>query len=199
MGKRHGWTISEVEALVGLSRRDIQRCCYEGKGGVGILSPEESKWGRRTYTETDLARLFLVAQMKARGMSLPEAKRELDRAAAEGLKDADLLRDYSNRLAEKIEQLETLLLSAQALLYQGERQTLEEIIVTELERTIGKQVDYRDLVKALEANDLHRISSELRLAVLRQLDLPGLALAIDLYMGPQASERLREGLNSLEP
>ncbi len=50
MASQQGWAISQVEALIGLSRRDIQRCCYEGKGGVGILSPEDSKWGRRTYT-----------------------------------------------------------------------------------------------------------------------------------------------------
>lgn len=31
-----GWTISEVERLTGLPRRDIQRCCYSGKGGIAL-------------------------------------------------------------------------------------------------------------------------------------------------------------------
>ena len=32
-----GWRISEVERLTGLSRRDIQRVCYQGEGGIGLL------------------------------------------------------------------------------------------------------------------------------------------------------------------
>ena len=39
-----GWTISEVERLTGLPRRDIQRCCYSGKGGLGIVKPQDSTW-----------------------------------------------------------------------------------------------------------------------------------------------------------
>ena len=39
-----GWKISQVEALVGLPRRDIQRACYEGAGGLGIVKPRNTTW-----------------------------------------------------------------------------------------------------------------------------------------------------------
>ena len=42
-----GWKISQVEALVGLLRRDIQRACYEGAGGLGIVKPRNTTWGWR--------------------------------------------------------------------------------------------------------------------------------------------------------
>ena len=42
-----GWKISQVEALVGLPRRDIQRACYEGAGGLGIVKPRKTTWGWR--------------------------------------------------------------------------------------------------------------------------------------------------------
>lgn len=102
MAKQQGWTISQVEALIGLSRRDIQRCCYEGKGGVGILSPEDSKWGRRTYSAEDLARLFIVAQLKASGLSLPEAKREFEDGKRRQYVDNDFLEDGISRLGEEL-------------------------------------------------------------------------------------------------
>ena len=44
-----GWKISQVEALVGLPRRDIQRACYEGAGGLGIVHPQNTAWGWRMY------------------------------------------------------------------------------------------------------------------------------------------------------
>lgn len=61
--EQHGWRIAEVERLVSLSRRDIQRACYQGRGGAGVLTPSDGSWGRRTYDERDLATLFLLAQM----------------------------------------------------------------------------------------------------------------------------------------
>ena len=54
-----GWTISEVERLTGLPRRDIQRCCYSGKGGLGIIKPQDSTWGRRTYSVDEIALLYV--------------------------------------------------------------------------------------------------------------------------------------------
>lgn len=42
---RNGWKISQVERLIELSRRDIQRSCYQGQGGVAILSPKDSSRG----------------------------------------------------------------------------------------------------------------------------------------------------------
>lgn len=74
-----GWRISEVERLTGLSRRDIQRCCYMGKGGVGILSPKGGSWGRRTYDVHDLATLFVVAEYRKRGLTLPQVRETFER------------------------------------------------------------------------------------------------------------------------
>ena len=40
-----GWKVSQVEALIDLPRRDIQRACYEGPGGIGIVRPQNTSWG----------------------------------------------------------------------------------------------------------------------------------------------------------
>ena len=187
MTTQEGWTISQVEALIGLSRRDIQRCCYEGKGGVGILSPEDSRWGRRTYTADDLARLFIVAQMKADGMSLPEARRALDHAESDGKTDAELLRDYAERVAEKIEQLETLLLSAKALLAAGGENN------NGLDTLIADRFPTELVDAALGSADTPLPANEHQLKdAAEALDDPGLALALDLAHGPGSAERVRE-------
>ena len=189
MATQHGWTISQVEALIGLSRRDIQRCCYEGKGGVGILSPEDSRWGRRTYTAEDLARLFIVARMKADGMSLPEAGRALKQAEDDGKTDAELLRDYAERTAEKLEQLETLLLSARALLASSGG----DVDGSGLEALVETRVPPELVDAALSSADAPLPANEQQLKdAAKTLDDPGLALAVDLSRGPGAADRLRE-------
>ena len=63
-----GWKVSQVEALIDLPRRDIQRACYEGPGGIGIVRPQNTSWGWRVYEVADVAKLFLLAQ--ARRLSL---------------------------------------------------------------------------------------------------------------------------------
>ena len=62
-----GWKISQVESLVGLPRRDIQRACYEGAGGLGIVKPRNTTWGWRVYEVPDVAKLFLLAQGRRQG------------------------------------------------------------------------------------------------------------------------------------
>ena len=76
-----GWKISQVEVLVGLPRRDIQRACYEGAGGLGIVKPRNTTWGWRVYEVPDVAKLFLLAQGRRQGKTLDEVRDEL----AEGL------------------------------------------------------------------------------------------------------------------
>lgn len=76
------WKISQVEKLIGLSRRDIQRACYKGRGGVAILQPKDSSWGRRNYSLEDVATLFVVKCHKERGLSLVEIKRVFERSEA---------------------------------------------------------------------------------------------------------------------
>ena len=72
-----GLKVSQVEALTGLSRRDIQRVCYEGPGGIGIVSPRNTAWGWRMYEVADIAKLFLVAQARRRSQTLEETCRGL--------------------------------------------------------------------------------------------------------------------------
>lgn len=192
MAKQQGWTISQVEALIGLSRRDIQRCCYEGKGGVGILSPEDSKWGRRTYSAEDLARLFIVAQLKASGLSLPEAKRELDRNEANGQSDSDLLQNFADRTAEKIEELQTLLMSARALLLAQEDPTDEKLSALIDERIPSNVV--KSLLAEEEMSSAMNVSQSMNF--LQALDDPGVAIAIELAFGPGSVENIRNRLVS---
>lgn len=66
----YGWKISQVEALIGLPPRDIQRACYDGSGGFGLVKPRNTTWGWRVYETTDLAKLFMLAQARKRGKTL---------------------------------------------------------------------------------------------------------------------------------
>lgn len=81
-GSQRAWQISQVQRLIGLPRRDIQRACYSGPGGAGILQPAESSWGRRSYDLDDLAKLYLVARYRERGLTLNEIRRTLEEAGA---------------------------------------------------------------------------------------------------------------------
>ena len=65
-----GWKISQVEALISLTRRDIQRACYDGSGGFGLVKPRNTTWGWRVYETTDLAKLFMLAQARKQGKTL---------------------------------------------------------------------------------------------------------------------------------
>lgn len=199
MGDQHGWTISQVEDLIGLPRRDIQRCCYTGKGGVALLFPTDSTWGRRTYSADDLARLYLVARMKDRGMSLPEIKRELDGSEAAGTGDDVLLGDCVSRFAEAREQVESLLLSAQALLCSDDPRAIRSLISDYIGRSVGAKLDCSGLLERLELFDFDNTSSELRIFTLQLLDTPGFALAIELWLGPGSAERLVDSLSKKVP
>ena len=75
-----GWKVSQVEALIDLPRRDIQRACYEGPGGIGIVRPQNTSWGWRVYEVADVAKLFLLAQARRRSQTLEEACASLRRA-----------------------------------------------------------------------------------------------------------------------
>ncbi len=109
-----GWRISDVERLTGLSRRDIQRACYEGPGGVGVLKPQDSSWGRRTYSVQDLATLFLLAEGRRDGQTLSQAARQL-RSDQETATLGDLLQDEIERLQEQLAETADRLLRAEGL------------------------------------------------------------------------------------
>jgi DNA-binding transcriptional MerR regulator len=109
-----GWSITDVERLVGLSRRDIKRACYEGEGGVGVLRPQDEGWGRRTYDEHDLTMLFLVAEHRREGMTLSQAARQL-RYDELTQTTGQLLKQDADRLMDRMELLADRLVRAQAL------------------------------------------------------------------------------------
>lgn len=112
--KRRGWKIAEVERLVGLSRRDIQRACYQGRGGVGVLKPSDGSWGRRTYDEQDLAALFLLAQERREGLTLSQAAERL-REGTSNHTLSQLLEIEAEKLSEQLELIEDRLVRAEAL------------------------------------------------------------------------------------
>lgn len=99
------WKISQVEKLIGLSRRDIQRACYKGRGGVAILQPKDSSWGRRNYSLEDVATLFVVKCHKERGLSLVEIKKVFERSDASESGYA-MLEDQVSLMLDRRDELE---------------------------------------------------------------------------------------------
>ena len=136
-----GWTISEVERLTGLPRRDIQRCCYSGKGGLGIIKPQDSTWGRRTYSVDEIALLDVVQLERLEGASLPEISNRMHGAAQNAPVDpAEALLSHIARLEERREAVVGQLVSAQALCVAlHERQTAQALGAF-VERCVGDQL-----------------------------------------------------------
>lgn len=192
---RRGWRISEVEALLGLARRDIQRCCYTGRGGVGILEPEDSAWGRRTYNVRDLAQLFLVRQYRRQGLSLPEVKQVLDDHCATGRTVRDLLAIQVDRLTDQADEVLGQLLQAQTLLAAVSEQP------GAVEEVVERQVQARTALQpgASRGIPAHGRPSWMASLLGSQdlLDSPGMALAVDLWLGPGATRALREACASV--
>lgn len=207
--KQHAWQISSVQQLIGLSRRDIQRACYEGDGGVGILSPKDSTWGRRTYDETDLAKLFVVRQYKTHGLSLPEIRKEFDKAASEGEGYRELLDVQVDRLRERCDELADALVRAEALSRavdnsNGEaEQELAELVATRALLDVGENGDVRakatriaDVLQTLAVGGTQSEAAEL-LAVAGNthalhavLSAPGMDLVLELWLGAGTWERV---------
>ena len=172
-----GWAISEVEHLTGLSRRDIQRCCYQGKGGMGILEPQDSSWGRRSYSAADIATLYLVRLEKRSGMSLPEISKKFQaKRSSSAFNTLDALEAHKARVEEQIESLSGHKLSATALLEacgnEGSSQKLGELIEHELTTRI-KETAFEHRYATVEKR---RASSSLAekdaCSVHRQCELP---------------------------
>lgn len=166
-----GWRISQVETLTGLSRRDIQRSCDSNKenGGVGILQVDGSSWGRRTYTQRDLAALFMVAQYKRRGLTLPQAKEEFDRHGGEdGL--PDMLNEELERLDDELANVTERYAKALAL-SAALRDDADELLGTLVDKLVAVARVERG---ACTADDL--------------LAVPGIDLALELWRGPGTYE-----------
>ena len=134
--ERRGWKISEVERLVGLSRRDIQHCCYSGAGGVGVLTPSDGGWGRRTYDERDLAMLFLVAERRREGLTLSQAARQLNQELEEHSL-TDLLEADAMRLRDQLDELFGRLVHVEAFSAALDDDLRRELRLRELNERLG--------------------------------------------------------------
>ena len=178
-----GWKISQVERLINLPRRDIQRACYAGKGGASILSPANSTWGRRLYSVDDLARLLLVKLYKNQGYSLPEIKEilgeKLDRAEVQ-----KLLSIQAARMQEQLEETQLQLNRAQLLV--KALGVDEETARTELRAHIRQEIARNVLEQADDNETATGDESASSTTLERLLDTPGIDLAIDLWAGPGA-------------
>lgn len=194
--KKHssGWRISEVERLIGLSRRDIQRSCYQGKGGVGILNPTDSSWGRRLYSSEDLAKLFVVKQYKECGYSLPEVKVIFDNAEKDKGWQTLLclhlsrLREKSEETAEQLARAEALARAVGVLAPTDERDGSTLELASCLSRGLSPSSE--------ETQAVIRTIVERRSGLLELLGAPGVDLAMELQLGPGASDYLREAIGS---
>lgn len=167
-----GWRISEVERLTGLPRRDIQRCCYEGRGGVGILSPKNSTWGRRTYDQHDLAILFVVARYRAQGYTLPQIKAVFQQHPGDtGL--TELLDEEIERVRDHLGQLLAQYVGARALRASLEKNA-QDLLANLFQQVATVEAAVRQSKPSLD--DV--------------LALPGMELLVELWLGPGSSERL---------
>ena len=108
------WKISQVEVLIGLPRRDIQRACYSGRGGAAILEPEDGSWGKRAYSCEDVAKLFVVKRLRDQGLSLPEVKERFDRFE-EGRHDYSMIDDQISAMLADSDCLEAQIACGRAL------------------------------------------------------------------------------------
>lgn len=189
-----GWKISQVERLIDLPRRDIQRACYAGKGGAAILSPANSTWGRRLYSIDDLARLLLVKLYKNQGYSLPEIKEVLGEKT-DGTETQRLLAVQAARLQEQLEETQLQLNRTQLLAKALSAD--EEGVLSELRARIRREVAQGVLGQAND-NGTTSDSENAPLTTLEHLlDAPGIDLAIDLWAGPGAYDAVVEKLPDL--
>lgn len=187
-GLRGGWQISEVEALLGLGRRDIQRACYGGHGGVAILDPADTAWGRRTYDARDLAQLFLVRQLRRQGLSLPEVKAAFDESQAAGRTVEDMVAVQVARLREEAEEVAGQLLQAEALLaVVAGRGSAEDIVA----RHVRIQEALEPGLSPGERPEGGESCLGSLLGCPGLVDSPGMALAVDLWLGPGSAKAVR--------
>lgn len=178
-----GWQVSQVERLIEMPKRDIQRSCYPDRerGGADILRPVNGSWGRREYSAEDIAWLYLVKLQHDKGYSLPEIARRFE---ADG--EPHALRRYYEILCERsVERLETaqieferariLRLVVDAPDYVSAHDALEGY----LREVLGDAL-VESLCKAVV---LHRSGAVTGMSGVAALDHPGIDLAIDLWAG----------------
>lgn len=197
-----GWQISQVVELIDMPRRDITRSCYADRkrGGAGILQPLDGSWGRRNYSVEDIAWLYLVKLQHEAGYSLPEIAQRMDTSVGVDQLCAHL-DAVASRAAEGLDELRLKVERARVLRcalgsgQEGASDAIEHYLqerlgvpaVEELRRVLRGPAHAISLIPAA-------LPAGVRDSVLprRILDEPGVDLAIELWAGPGAFERLIE-------
>lgn len=197
---QRAWQISQVQRLIGLKRRDIQRACYAGPGGAAILAPADGSWGRRSYGVSDLARLFVVARHRERGRTLAEAKQALGGLAGEG-GWAGALEGEVERLREQCARDSEALVQGEALLWATRAGAGREVSPEEeglggaLEALVGKGIAVsRLLAGESEAMDARAVEPKLGS---RSLAAAVMRLACGAGGAPQAQEGARAAADAI--
>ncbi len=210
-GSQRGWKISQVERLIGLPRRDIQRACYAGKGGVDIVAPADTTWGRRLYSKEDLAWLFLVKLYKDEGYSLPEISKML---SGENLNDLrSELKTQLHRLMERLEEAKLQYFRARSLLsaLDEKREAATDGPLAECvqEQALNGFLTYfrearrcKDNERKCDEGPDHassenadaKVEADSIASLESMLNEPGIDLAIELWAGPGAFDALVEAL-----
>lgn len=189
-----GWKISQVERLIDLPRRDIQRACYAGQGGACILEPTDSTWGKRFYSSGDIAKLMLVKLHKDQGYSLPEI-RDLLNHPGKQFETQEQLSIWRARLEEEMLEVELKLNRVLMLLAaleddgNGHTESIEGLLRRRLPQ---ETIDI--LTSVLSGAKPPHLTAETLDTLASQLDMPGIDLAIDLWAGPGAYDRVADAL-----
>lgn len=210
---RIGWKCSQVERLTELPRRDIQRACYNGKGGADILQPQDSAWGRRNYSVHDLAYLMLVKLNRDKGLTLPQIKHLLTHLHSSS-DVAAALSEWECRLSEELDGALTKLNKVKLLKCMlscdpdAEDKTSQQLLTWMIDQAICRDIlDNSDPSHLTSSRGTEfgssphfgkspqgpMASAESTAALLdRILDTPGMDLAMDLWGGPGSFDAIAE-------
>lgn len=176
--RQRGWVISQIERLIEMPRRDIQRACYTGAGGTGTVTPKDSTWGKRAYEVEDLALLLLINLRRSEQRGLTATAREVARDLQHS-DLVDLLQAQRERIEEELEQAEASLLrvrAAQAALSGTDADDqLKRLVASVMRHAYLSSLTERD--RSCDPIDA-------------ALQTPGFDLLLDLWAGPGSFDRL---------
>lgn len=197
-----GWRVSQVASLLDMPRRDITRSCYADRqrGGAGILQPDDGSWGRRSYSVEDIAWLYLVKLQHEAGYSLPEIAQRMDTSAGINALCGHL-DVVAGRAEEMLDGLRLRCERARALrcALSGVAKDAQGAVERYLRERIGSD-EVELMQRMLTHLAVERMEEGIIFSVpidegtrsrFRQvLEEPGIDLAIELWAGPGAFDRL---------
>lgn len=199
-----GWQISQVVNLLDMPRRDITRSCYADRkrGGAGILQPVDGSWGRRSYSVEDIAWLYLVKLQHDEGYSLPEIAQRMDTSAGvdELCERLDVAAERASEAYDELLVRRERARILQCALKEGSEHASRAVEDYLRQRFGSAEVDVlrASLVEA-EAlwsapGDSPRLDERSAQSLNRLLGEPGVDLAVELWAGPGAFDRLVDAI-----